>query len=109
MIIRNRLLEHIPIIRCTTCGKTARQSSVIELESFGLNKEHRKTWGKIIKPSFNVSYSDSGKLKRNKRLFYASLLQSCINKKHKLKVIHLNNIKFHKTFMDTINVGKGED
>ena len=106
MIIKNRLYENIPIIRCTTCGKLAKQSSVIELESFSLNREKRKTWGKIIKPSFNVSYSDSGKLKRNKRLFYASMLQSCINKKHKLKVIHFNSIKFHKSFLDTVNVGK---
>jgi len=109
MIIKNRLQENIPLIRCTTCGKIAKQSSVIELESFGLNREKRKTWNKIIKSSFNVSFSDSGKLKRNKRLFYASMLQNCINKKHKLKVIHLNNIKFHKSFLDTVNIDKGED
>lgn len=101
MLIRNRLQQHIPIIKCLTCGKIARQRSVVELEDPALRNEKRKTWHLIIKPSFNV-YAIGAQKHRNKRIFYAALLQRCIERKHKLKVIHLNNINFHKTFDDTL-------
>ena len=105
MIIRDRLREHIPILICKTCGRIARQDKVIELEDPALIKDarykKRKTWARIIKPSFNVHYDGLRKL-RNKRIFYASLLQSCIEKKHRIKVRYLTKIKFPKSYLDTI-------
>jgi len=102
MIIKNRLLEHIPILVCQTCGKVARQRQVIELEDPALRNERRKTWNRIIKPSFNVHYSGMQK-RRNKRIFYAAVMQVCINKRHKILVKHLNDLHFHRSFSDTVN------
>ena len=105
MIIRDRLREHIPILICKTCGKIARQNKVIELEDPALIKDaryaKRKTWARLIKPSFNVHYDGARKL-RNKRIFYAAILQYCIKRKHKIKVRYLTPIKFHKSYPDTI-------
>ncbi len=103
MIIRDRLREHIPIIRCLTCGKVARQRSVIELESPTLISEKRKTWGALIKSSFNLYQAENSKrLNRNKRIFYAAMLQSCINRKHRLSVEHLADFNFRKSCADNI-------
>lgn len=105
MIIKNRLKDNIPIIICKTCGKIAKQDRVIELESPELIKDmrykKRKTWARIMKPSFNVYYNGMRKL-RNKRIFYAALLQSCINKKHKLQIKFPNKVKFPKTYLDIV-------
>jgi len=105
VIIKNRLKDNIPIIICKTCGKLAKQNSVIELEDPLLIKDmrykKRKTWARIMKPSFNVYYHGMRRL-RNKRIFYAALLQSCINKKHRLQVKFLNKIKFPKSYQDTV-------
>jgi len=105
MIILNRVRENIPIIVCKTCGKRALQSSVIELEDPALIKEmrykKRKTWARIIKPSFNI-YMSEGRKMRNKRIFFSALLVGCIEKKHKLQVIHLNGSKFHQSYLDTV-------
>ena len=75
MIIKNRLKQHIPIIICKTCGKIALQDKVLELEDPALIKDmrykKRKTWARIMKPSFNIYYDGQRKL-RNKRIFYSS-------------------------------------
>jgi len=98
-IIKDRCYENIPIIICKTCGKIAQRKQVIELEDPALIKEKRKTWNKLIKPSFNIYYNDTQK-RRNKRIFYAAILQTCLNKKHKLEVKFLNN-GFRKAY-DTL-------
>ena len=108
MIIRKRSSQFIPIIKCKTCGKIARQRSVIELEDSALSAEKRKTWNRIIKQSFNVYATDSGRVKRNKRIFYAAMLQECINKKHKLQVVHLNGLKFRASFADIMKEDEDE-
>lgn len=109
MIIKNRLREHIPIIVCKTCGKVAKQSRVIELEDPALIREarysKRKTWARLIKPSFNVYY-DGLRKKRNKRIFFSSLLISCAARKHRLIVRYLNEISFPKSFLETVNERK---
>ena len=105
MIIKNRLQEHIPIIVCRTCGKIAKQNRVIELEDPALIKDmrykKRKTWARTIKNSFNIYYNGLRK-KRNKRIFYAAILQNCINRRHKLKVKYLTKINFPKSYLDTV-------
>jgi hypothetical protein len=109
MIIKNRLKDNIPIIVCKTCGRLAKQSSVIELEDPALIKDmrykKRKTWARIMKPSFNIYYRGARKL-RNKRIFYAALLQSCINKRHKLQVKFPNKVKFPKSYQDIVKEEK---
>lgn len=105
MIIKNRLREHIPIIVCKTCGKIVKQDSVIELEDpeliSDMRYKKRKTWARLMKNSFNVYY-DGLRKKRNKRVFYAALLQNCINKRHKLKVKYLTKINFPKSYPDLL-------
>jgi hypothetical protein len=112
MIIKNRLKENIPIIKCLTCGKRALQASVIELEDPALIKDmrykKRKTWARIMKPSFNVYYNGMRKL-RNKRIFYAAMLQGCINKRHKLRVQFLNKIKFPTSYPDQTPFSEREE
>ena len=107
MIIKNRLKENIPIINCLTCGKRALQRQVIELEDPFLIKDFRykkrKTWARIIKPSFNVYYRGLRKL-RNKRIFYSVLLETCIKKRHKLQVKFLKAIKFPTSYPDKIAI-----
>ena len=111
MFIKNRLKQHIPIIKCQTCGKIANQNKVFEMEAPSLlqtlNHPKRKTWARLVKDSFNVYYGGAQK-RRNKRIFYASCLQRCIEKKHRLEVIHLYGIKFHESFRDTLNVPEEE-
>ena len=109
MIIKKRSSQFIPIIKCKTCGKVALQRSVVELECPSLKSEKRKTWGKLIKDSFNMYITEDGKVKRNKRIFYAAMLQGCINRKHKLQVVHLGDLKFRKSFMDIVDAGDDND
>lgn len=112
MIIRNRLKDNIPIIICKTCGKIAKQDRVLELECPQLIKDKRykkrKTWARIIKSSFNISY-DGLRKKRNKRIFYSAVLQNCINRKHKLKVKFLNKINFPKSYLDINKYAEKEE
>lgn len=111
-IIKNRCYDNIPIIICKTCGKMAKREQVIELEDPALisvkRYKRKKTWARLIKSSFNISY-DGRRKKRNKRIFYSAFLQTCINKKHKLLVKHLNGIKFHSNCLDIMKEDKDED
>lgn len=106
MRILNRCREDIPEIHCRTCGKVAKQERVLEFEDPSLikltrYKTKKKTWARIIKPSFHIEYKGNRKY-RNKRLFYASLLIECIRKRHKLKVKFKDNRKFPSYMKDRL-------
>lgn len=106
MRILHRTRDDIPEILCRTCGKLAKQDRVREFESPALIREiryktKRKTWARIIKPSFHIYYNGRRKL-RNKRIFYASLLLECIRKRHKLKVQFKDKRNFPKSYKDRL-------
>jgi hypothetical protein len=86
VFIRNRKKETIPYLKCRTCGKIS--DRVIELEDPMLFKEKRKTWKRIIKPSYN-KHMYQGRQVRTKRVFWAQPLAECFRKKHKVSVKYL--------------------
>lgn len=107
MRILNRNMNDIPEILCKTCGRLAKQNRVLEFEDPSLiklkryKKTKKKTWARLIKPSFHITYNGNRKL-RNKRLFYSSLLLDCIKKRHKFRVVFKDKRRFPESYKDRL-------
>jgi hypothetical protein len=89
--ITDRMKENIPYLICKTCGKIS--DRVREFEDPTLRFENRKTWRRTIKSNLNYFVFFCNKKLRNRRIFFATNMISCLRKKHKLQI----KFREHKT------------